>query len=79
MQEVKLLYAKNKSEKKMEKLFILLRNIFSPSKKKYIRKSMNLEECVLHAIAKALTNTYFHVNGARKEIHLFPILCLEKP
>lgn len=40
---------------------------------------MNLEECVLHAIAKALTNTYFHVNGARKEIHLFSILCLTKP
>lgn len=43
------------------------------------RKSINLEECVLHAIAKALTNTYIHVNGARKEIHLFPILCLRKP
>jgi hypothetical protein len=71
VQEVKLFYAK--SVKEMEKLF---KNFFSP---KYTGKSMNLEECVLHAIAKALTNTYFHVNGARKEIHLFPILCLAKP
>ena len=71
MQEVKLFYAKNKSEKKWKNFL----RIFFPKK----RKSMNLEECVLHAIAKALTNTYFHVNGARKEIHLFPILCLTKP